>query len=258
MVGSGSNVPGVTGKVVVVTGASGGIGSATAHAFIDAGASVWLLDRDEAVLKLGATLGVPASQVDVRDSGDVDSAFGSLVGQLGAPSSLIHAAGVLSSGPVDSLTDADWFETMQVNATGTMNVTRAAARVMAGPASITVIGSNAGATPRAGMAAYGASKAAATSFVRSLGLELAHRGIRCNIISPGSTDTDMLRGMWSSEDESEKVIAGDPSRYRLGIPLRRIAKADDIAASALFLASDAARHITLHDLRVDGGATLDA
>lgn len=251
-------MPGVTGKVVVVTGASGGIGSATAHAFIDAGASVWLLDRDEAVLKLGAELGVPASQVDVRDSGDVDSAFGALVEQLGAPTSLIHAAGVLSSGPVDSLTDADWFEMMQVNATGTMNVTRAAARVMTGPASITVIGSNAGATPRAGMAAYGASKAAATSFVRSLGLELADRGIRCNIISPGSTDTDMLRGMWSSEDESEQVIAGDPSRYRLGIPLRRIAKADDIAASALFLASDAARHITLHDLRVDGGATLDA
>lgn len=251
-------MPGVSGKVAVITGASGGIGSATAHAFVDAGARIWLMDRDESVLKLGATLGVPASTVDVGDSSDVDSAFANVVRKLGAPDSLIHAAGVLSTGPVSALTDDDWFAMMHVNATGTMNVTRAAARVMTGPASITVVSSNAGATPRAGMAAYSASKAAATAFVRSLGLELAGNGIRCNVISPGSTDTDMLRGMWSAEDESERVIAGDPDQYRLGIPLGRIADATDIAASALFLASEAARHITLHDLRVDGGATLDA
>ena len=107
------------------------------------------------------------------------------------------------------------------------------------------------------MAAYGASKAAATAYLRSLGLELAPHGIRCNVVSPGSTDTPMLRGMWSGDDESPAVIAGDAASFRLGIPLGRIARPEDIAQTVLFLCSDAARHVTLHDLRVDGGATLD-
>lgn len=251
-------MPGVTGAVTVITGAAGGIGSSVAQNFAEAGAKLWLLDRDKSVLELGAALGVPASVVDVRESFEVDAAFVDIVAELGNPSALVHTSGVLSTGPVASLADADWHEMMQVNATGTMTVSRASARVMTGPATITVVSSNAGSTPRAGMAAYCASKAAATAFVRALGLELADRGIRCNVISPGSTDTTMLRGMWTTKDESERVIAGDAAEHRLGIPLRRIADPGDIAASALFLASDAARHITLHDLRVDGGATLDA
>src|SRR5690606_18000740 len=114
---------------------------------------------------------------------------------------------------------------------------------------------------RVGMAAYGAAKAAATAFTRSLALQVAPLGVRVNVVSPGSTDTAMLRGMFGGtplDDVAETALLdGDPAVYRLGIPLRRIAAPDDIASAVHFLASDGARHITMHDLRVDGGATLD-
>ncbi|MGB5806964.1 SDR family oxidoreductase, partial [Castellaniella sp.] len=117
--------------------------------------------------------------------------------------------------------------------------------------------SNAATTPRPGMAAYAASKAAATQLTRCLGLELAPHRIRVNIVSPGSTDTAMQQAMWSQGSSRDTVIAGDPARWRLGIPLAKIATPDEIAQAVLFLLSDQASHITLHDLRVDGGATLD-
>jgi 2,3-dihydro-2,3-dihydroxybenzoate dehydrogenase len=104
------------------------------------------------------------------------------------------------------------------------------------------------------MAAYAASKAAATLFTKCLGLELAEHGIRCNVVSPGSTDTAMQRGLQTLD----AAVAGDLGRYRVGIPLGRVADPADVADSVLFLASDRARHITMHDLYVDGGATLRA
>jgi 2,3-dihydro-2,3-dihydroxybenzoate dehydrogenase len=107
------------------------------------------------------------------------------------------------------------------------------------------------------MAEYAASKAAATSYTRSVGLAVAGHGIRVNVVSPGSTLTPMLTGMWTSDTDRERVLTGTPEQFRLGIPLGRIADPADIASTAVFLLSDAARHITMHDLRVDGGATLD-
>jgi len=112
------------------------------------------------------------------------------------------------------------------------------------------------------MAAYAASKAAATMFTRCLGLELAEFGIRCNIVSPGSTDTDMQRALWP-DDRSEAeavagVVRGSLPDFRVGIPLGRLAAPADIADAVLFLVSEQARHITMHDLYVDGGATLRA
>lgn len=250
-------IPGVSEKTVLITGAAGGIGAATARAFLAAGARVVLTDVGPNLSVSRTDPNVSYFQGDVTDARSVAAVFERAQRIHGGIDAVVHAAGVLTTGPVSELTDSDWDRVLAVNATGTMIVTRAAARVLDGPASITVISSNAGATPRAGMAAYSASKAAATAFVRSLGLELAPRGIRCNVISPGSTDTAMLRGMWDESDRSEATIAGAPTDFRLGIPLGRLAEADDIAQCAVFLASNAAQHITLHDLRVDGGATLD-
>lgn len=223
------------GKVALVTGAAQGIGAAVAQAFRDNGAHVVALDRE----------------VDVTDAVAVEQAFDS----LDTVDIAVCVAGVLRTGPVTECSNEDWAEVFAVNATGVFHVCRAAARRMKPrrSGSIIVVSSNAAGVPRAGMAAYAASKAAATMFTKCLGLELAPYGIRCNVVAPGSTNTQMQAGF-----PRERVIAGDPSTYRVGIPLQRIAEPDDIADAVLFLASDRARHITMHDLYVDGGAALRA
>jgi 2,3-dihydro-2,3-dihydroxybenzoate dehydrogenase len=106
------------------------------------------------------------------------------------------------------------------------------------------------------MAAYAASKAAATAFTKCLGLEVAHRGIRCNVVAPGSTDTPMLRGMHTGDTAARASVAGRPEQFRVGIPLGKVARPEDIARTVAFLLSEDAGHITMHELTVDGGATL--
>lgn len=108
------------------------------------------------------------------------------------------------------------------------------------------------------MAAYAASKAAAAAFTRCLGLELARHGIRCNVVAPGSTDTPMLTGMYHDTDAARHSIDGVPADFRVGIPLGKLARPADVADAVAFLLSDRAGHITMHDLVVDGGATLGA
>ncbi|MGW6425316.1 SDR family oxidoreductase [Nocardia sp. NPDC055053] len=281
-------------RIVVVTGAAGGIGAAIAARFAAEDRVVSLWDLDPAVHETAAAIAAtPAHSgllddathrgagsaraatvsdrgaavhgvtVDITDADAVRAAFDRLTAEHGTVEVLVHAAGVMVGGTPLELGPADWTRCLTVNATGTMLVTQRAATEMAaaGRGSIVVVSSNAAATPRVGMAAYGAAKAAATAFTRSLALQVAPMGVRVNLVSPGSTDTAMLRDMFGGtplDDAAETALLdGDPAAYRLGIPLRRIAAPADIASAVHFLASDGARHITMHDLRVDGGATLD-
>ena len=257
---------------ILVTGAASGIGAAVARQLLDRGARVSAVDLDEAGLQRlrahaadAAAGGTDLSArlwtafLDVRDAARVEHVVAQAETALGPLHGLASVAGVLEMGDVVDLEDAQWARCFDVNATGVFHVCRAVARRLrerrAG--AIAVVSSNAATTPRAGMAAYAASKAATTQFTRCLGLELAPHGIRVNIVSPGSTDTAMQQAMWALGSSREAVIAGDPARWRLGIPLAKIATPDEIARAVLFLLSDQASHITLHDLRVDGGATLD-
>jgi len=169
-------------------------------------------------------------------------------------------AGILHVGPVLGTADEQWQAVLDVNATGVFRLSRAVAREMTGRRRgvIVTVASNAAGVPRMHLAAYAAAKAAAAHFTRCLGLELAGHGIRCNVVSPGSTETDMLRALWSGGGGRQATIEGSLGAYRLGIPLGRIADPQDIADAVAFLASDRARHITMQDLCVDGGAILGA
>ena len=245
-----------SGKTVWVTGAGKGIGYASALAFSEAGAQV-----------TGFDLAFPqrdypfATEVlDVADAGQVSDVCGRLLSQLSRLDVLVNAAGILRMGATDQLSLADWQQTFAVNVGGAFNLFQATMgqfRRQRGGAIVTVA-SDAAHTPRIGMSAYGASKAALKSLALTVGLELAASGVRANLVSPGSTDTDMQRTLWVNEDAEAQRIRGFGEQFKLGIPLGKIARPQEIASTILFLASDLASHITLQDIVVDGGSTLGA
>ncbi len=252
-------------RVALVTGAAQGIGAAVARALGDEAVIAAVDTNAEGLSSLVTELRARGLQAaafpaSVSDVTTVEATVERIEQELGPIEVLANVAGVLRPGPILSYSDEDWAFTFSVNTLGVFQVSRAVARRMVPRhrGAIVTVGSNAAAVPRMQMAAYAASKAASSMLTKCLGLELAPHGIRCNVVSPGSTDTAMQRTLWSDEHGAQAVIAGSPEAYRLGIPLRRIASPEDIASAVRFLVSDAARHITLHDLRVDGGATLDA
>ncbi|MGW0807861.1 2,3-dihydro-2,3-dihydroxybenzoate dehydrogenase [Nonomuraea sp. NPDC002799] len=245
---------GIDGKIALVTGAARGIGAAVCAALADAGAKVAAAD-------IQARSG--GYRMDVRDPQDVADVVAAVERDLGPIGILVNVAGVLLPGAVADAEDDHWRQSFAVNADGVFHVSRAVARRMEArrEGAIVTVGSNAASVPRVGLAAYAASKAAARMFTRCLGLEVARHGIRCNVVSPGSTDTSMLRALWAGTDHDDALsatLAGDPGTFRVGIPLGRVADPADVADAVVFLCSERARHITMHDLLVDGGATLRA
>ncbi|AOJ00619.1 2,3-dihydro-2,3-dihydroxybenzoate dehydrogenase [Burkholderia mayonis] len=254
------------GTVAVVSGAAQGIGAAVTRALAARGIAVAALDvRADALAQLAAdaeSVGgrIHPFDVDVANADAVRAAVERIDTTLGPIGMLANVAGILRLADVRTLSDEDWAHSFAVNTHGVFHLSRAVAQRMiprrAG--SIVTVGSNAALVPRTQMAAYAASKAAAHQFTKCLGLELAEHGIRCNVVAPGSTDTQMQRQLWTDECSVDAVIAGSLPAFRTGIPLRRIADPDDVASAVLFLLSNASRHVTLHSLCVDGGATLGA
>lgn len=233
-----------------------GIGYATALAFVDAGARVIGFDREFTQENYPFATEV----MDVADAAQVAQVCQRVLQKTPRLDVLVNAAGILRMGATDALSVDDWQQTFAVNVGGAFNLfsqTMAQFRRQQGGAIVTVA-SDAAHTPRIGMSAYGASKAALKSLALTVGLELAGCGVRCNVVSPGSTDTDMQRTLWVSEDAEQQRIRGFGEQFKLGIPLGKIARPQEIANTILFLASDLASHITLQDIVVDGGSTLGA
>lgn len=251
-------------QVALVTGAGGGIGAAVATALARDGATVAAADTDIGAVRntvdglTAAGHDAVAYQLDVTDAAAVEATVARIEAELSRIDVLANVAGVLRTGSAIDMTDEEWSQVFAVNLHGVRHVSRAVTRRMREARSgvVVTVGSNAAAVPRMSMAAYCASKAASTSFTKCLGLELAEYGVRCNVVAPGSTDTPMLSSMWTDEYGPAEVVQGDSGRYRVGIPLRKLATPEDVADAVAYLASDRAGHITMQELYVDGGAAL--
>lgn len=251
---------------IIITGAGGGIGTA----ILDQLLSTQEFDRYHfhALDISPPPPGTPVArvhhhQIDVADQQGIEELV-TTIQETYLIAGAINGAGVLAHGPALDLQDVDLQNLLDVNVRGVINLSRAVARAMIQQSphpidslsrSLLTIASNSASGPRASLAAYGASKAFASHYTRSLGLEIASAGIRCNVICPGTTKTPMVTAMWGDKDGSQEAIDGSPELYRLGIPLQRVAEPVDIAPAAAFLMSQAARHITLQELTIDGGAS---
>lgn len=251
-------------KVALVTGSAQGIGEAVTKALCKQGYTVVAIDNNSERLNIlvedlkSQGSNVMSFAIDVSDSNAVQKVIDEVEQKIGPIEVLVNVAGILKMGLINSLSNEDWERTFAVNTTGVFNVSQSVSKYMIGRkrGSIVTVGSNAASVPRMSMAAYAASKAAATMFTKCLGLELAQYNIRCNLVSPGSTNTEMQWALWDNENGEQAVIKGSLETFKVGIPLQKIAKPSDIANTVLFLISDEANHITMNNVCVDGGATL--
>ncbi|WP_433228539.1 SDR family NAD(P)-dependent oxidoreductase [Actinomadura formosensis] len=236
------------GRVAIVSGGAGGIGQGVAGLFVAEGASVMVCDLPESEGKafaqsLGPAAGYTA--LDVRDPRQWRNAVEACTAQFGAePDILVQTAGIMVFGPIDT-GDPEQFRTaFEVNVMGTLNGIQAVAPGMrrGGRGAIVVVTSMAGVTFACkAMGPYAASKAAASSLVRTAALDFAGTGIRVNSIVPGQIDTPMSRA------------AGVTAEFFEQMPIPRIGQPRDIANAALYLSSDESSWVTGTDLLVDGG-----
>lgn len=245
-----------TGKQVWVTGAGQGIGYQTALAFLQAGAQVVGFDRqfNEADYPFHCVT------LDVADATQVAITCQRLLADQPRLDVLVNGAGILRIGATDALPVTDFQALMAINVGGAFNMFQQTLPLFRQQRSgaVVTLASNSAHAPRIGMSAYGASKAALRSLCLSVALEMAPYGVRCNIVSPGSTDTEMQRSLWHTPDAEQRTIDGFPDQYKIGIPLQKIAQPQEIANAVLFLSSDLASHIVMQDIVIDGGATLGA
>lgn len=238
-----------SGEVVLVTGASRGIGQAIALRFARAGAKVYGTATSEAGAQaIGATLapyGGEGRVLDVRDAAAVEA----LLGSIGTLSVLVNNAGVTRDTLMLRMKDEDWDQVIQTDLTSVFRLSRAVLRGMmkARYGRIISIGSVVGSMGNPGQANYCAAKAGLIGFSKSLAQEIGSRGITVNVVAPGFIDTDMTKTL------SEDVRKGLMER----VPVQRLGAPDDIAAAVAFLASREAGYITGATLHVNGGLYMD-
>ena len=243
-----------TGKRVLVTGASQGIGFAVARQFRAAGADTIILAETAEIFSAAERLaGVHPIRCDIADESQVLAAFS----EIGALDVLVNNAGYQPRTPVGDISAAglaDFRRVLDINIVGTWLVTRAAAASMPRGGRIIMTSSIWGKTGAAEYAGYTASKHAVIGLARSLALELGHREITVNCICPGWVDTEgamwTVRQIAAQQGRKAEALVDDYLRHQ---PLPGMMSIEDVASAYLFLASDAARDITGQAINVDRG-----
>lgn len=232
-------------RSVLVTGGNRGIGLAVARAFAENGDRVALTYRSGGPPEAAARLGCLAVTCDVTDPAQVERAYGQVEEAHGPVDVLVANAGITRDQLLLRMREEDFAAVLDTNLTGVFRVVRRAAGEMvhARGGRIVLVSSVVGLLGGAGQSNYAASKAGLVGFARSLARELGSRGITCNLVAPGFVDTDMTREL------GEKQRAGLLSR----VPLARVARPEEVAATVRFLASADAAYITGAVLPVDGG-----
>ena len=243
----------VQGKVAAITGAGSGIGLAISKLFADRGAKVWMMDRNETAAQQEAALipGADACFVDVAGTSSIKAAVDQIIAKSGKIDVLVNCAGIGTIQWAKEFTEKDWKSVLDVNLSGTFFMSQYVGNQMieaGNGGKIICLASQAGIVAIDKHVAYSASKAGIISMVKSLGYEWGQYGIQVNAISPTATETPIIVGYWDVGEVHEKAISNTPAG--------RFCKPEEVAAAALFLASEASNMITGANLVIDGGYTI--
>jgi NAD(P)-dependent dehydrogenase (short-subunit alcohol dehydrogenase family) len=248
-------MPDLSEKIAIVTGGGSGMGAECARLLAAGGAAVTIVDLDAGSAESSASVaGGQWIAGDISDSAFCESAVERVVEEYGRLDVLVNAAGTIHRGDALSTDDAAWRRVMDVNATGTFFMCRAALRVMKpqGGGAIVNFSSIWGEVGGAGALAYCASKGAVSVMTRAMALDHAADGIRVNAVMPGEVDTPMLRAGGRLRALTDDDLAGIG---RSAVPIGRVGQPVEIARVVAFLASDEASYVTGALVAVDGGYT---
>lgn len=243
------------GKVAVVTGGSSGMGLATAQRFVDEGAYVFITGRrqnevDSAVKQIGKNNNnVTGVQGDVSNLADLDRLYDTVKQQRGRIDVLFANAGIIELAPLGSITESHFDKIFNINVKGLLFTVQKALPLFQDGGSIILTASINSSKGFETSTVYSATKAAIRSFARTWTVDLKHRKIRVNAISPGPIDTPIFNSAVQTEEEIEQIKA---SLVAI-IPMGRMGSPDEVAKAVSFLASDDSSYVTGIELFVDGG-----
>lgn len=235
-------------KVALILGGAKGIGLAISQRFAREGATTWFTSRRSEELDIAVT-GIEGDarplRADVSELSELTRIADLINAESGRIDVLVINAGMAEHATIDDVTTAHFDTIFGLNVRSPLFALQAALPLLKEGASVVLIGSIADVIGTKGYGVYGASKAALRSFARTWTNELAARGIRINVVAPGPVDTEMMQA--ASEELRNGIISA--------IPLSRMAKPDEVASAALFLASDESSYIAGAEICVDGGLT---
>ncbi len=239
-------------KVAVITGGNSGIGLAIAKEFTEQNANVVIFGRNQDTLDKAISEisnGTLAVQGDVRNTQDLDKLFQLVKDKYGKIDTLVVNAGGAKMAPIEYVTEELFDEINDINYKGAYFTVQKALPLMSTGSSVTLISSVANIKGFAGMSVYSASKAAVRSLARTFAAELAPRGIRINSLSPGPIDTPIFNRIGLPEEQIDDAKKSFASQ----VPMQRMARPEEMASVALFLASEDSSYVNGADIAADGG-----